>query len=59
MNPPGCPEVHEQVTVVDSWHPHELLVLCHRVPVRGGEGLQLGELGLQNRNTQTHKHTWG
>lgn len=54
LGSPGCPQVHEQVTVVDSWHPHQLLVLCHRVPVRGRERLQLGELGLQKEVT----HTW-
>lgn len=47
---PCSPEVHEQVTVVDPWHPHQLLILCHSLTQAprglGGEGLQLGKLGL-------------
>lgn len=53
LDSPGRPEVHQQVAVVDSWHPHQLLVLCHRVPVRRRERLQVRELGLQNQGTQT------
>lgn len=43
---PGCPKVHKQVTVIDSWHPHEFLMLCHRVAVWGRKRLQIRELSL-------------
>lgn len=43
---PGCPQVHEQVTVIDPRHPDQLLILCHGLTSRRGKGLELWQLGL-------------
>lgn len=43
---PGSSEVHEEIAVVDPWHPDQLLILGHSLATRRGERLQLRELGL-------------
>lgn len=43
---PGCPQVHEQVTVIDPRHPDQLLILCHGLTFRRGKGQELWQLGL-------------
>lgn len=46
---PGCPQIHEQVTVVDPWHPDQLLIFSHLASGRG-KRLQLWEFGLLNHS---------
>lgn len=54
---PCSSEVHKKVTVVDPWHPDQLLILGHGLATRGGERLQLWELGLI-RSTEKERDRW-
>lgn len=57
LGSPCSSEVHEKVTVIDPWHPDQLLILGYGLATRGGERLQLRELGLI-RSTEEERDRW-
>jgi len=57
LGSPCGSEVHEKVTVVDPRHPDQLLFLGHGLATRGGERLQLWELGLI-RSAEKERDRW-
>ncbi len=59
LGSPCGSEVHKKITVIDPWHPDQLLILGHGLATRRGERLQLWELGLiRCREKEKERDRW-
>lgn len=50
---PCCPQVHQEVTVIHSRHPNQLLMLGHCVTIWRRKRLQIWKFGLQDRDAES------